>query len=197
MKNVFSVFCLLLLSSSLFAAPNRVYFFDGFFVPLPEASMDEALERVQAYLKDKHPGTEYFKIHNSQWEEVCEDLKQMKDKPKSLVLIGHSYGANAAVDIARCLENQPVDLIISLDSFQKFFAGPVDEVPDNVGWNHNFYETISILQGNRAHHRPDGSPRNITNNEVNIEEMGSPHYLVIKTIVDNGIMYKLLDQFLK
>ncbi len=80
-----------------------------------------------------------------QWEELTETiLKKYKDQKvyEPLVIIGHSWGADHALDMAHKLEEAhiPVDLIVTLD--------PVTPptVPANVKWCHNVFQTNGVWQ---------------------------------------------------
>lgn len=80
-----------------------------------------------------------------QWEELTDTiLKKYKDQKvtEPLILVGHSWGADHAIDLARKLEEAHinVDLIVTLD--------PVTppKVPANVNWCHNVFQTNGIWQ---------------------------------------------------
>src|SRR5438876_3006279 len=79
-----------------------------------------------------------------QWRELTETiLNTYKDQKtfEPLVIVGHSWGADHALDLARELEaaHIPIDLIVTLD--------PVTppEVPGNVKWCHNIYQPHGIM----------------------------------------------------
>jgi hypothetical protein len=86
------------------------------------------------------PNQECNHIHQSRWPDVCDSLKNLKASP--LILIGHSNGGAAVIDIARCLQNQGifVDLAFTADSvFTLNDDGDVNKVPSNVKLNLNPY----------------------------------------------------------
>ena len=86
------------------------------------------------------PNQEFNHIHQSRWPDVCNSLKNLKTSP--LILIGHSNGGAAVIDIARCLQNQEifVDLAFTADSvFTLNDNGDVNKVPSNVKLNLNSY----------------------------------------------------------
>jgi hypothetical protein len=79
-----------------------------------------------------------------QWRELTETiLNTYKDQKtfEPLVIVGHSWGADHALDLAHELEaaHIPIDLIVTLD--------PVTppEVPGNVKWCHNIYQPHGIM----------------------------------------------------
>src|SRR3569623_2062636 len=83
---------------------------------------------------------------NEQWKEVRDVLIEKYENQKvyePLVLIGHSWGADHTIDIARALDekNITVDLIVTLDPV----TPPL--VPKNVKWMYNIYQTNGIWQG--------------------------------------------------
>jgi hypothetical protein len=198
LSTAFSVFALFFCIPVL-AGPSRVYLFDGFVVYLPVPSFVTATEQIKAYLTEHHPDVEFTRINNTHWRSVCNDLKELtpEQKPDRLIFIGHSYGVGAAMSISRCLEGHPVDLIISIDSVQKVSGTSQQLVGENVGVNNNYFETQSILAGLQDNHRADMSYRNITNNHVHIDQVGSAHYLLVNKLVDDNIIQSQLDQYLR
>lgn len=72
-------------------------------------------------------------------------IEAYKDKPSSepLILIGHSYGADDVVRIARKLEphNIKVDLMITVD------ATTPPEVPSNVAVCYNYFQSQVLTDG--------------------------------------------------
>src|SRR3954447_18096536 len=43
-------------------------------------------------------------LHQAKWRQICDALKLLTASP--LILVGHSNGGAAAVDLARCLQSQ-------------------------------------------------------------------------------------------
>ena len=79
-------------------------------------------------------------LHQTKWRRICEVLRLREATP--LVLVGHSNGGAAAVDLARCLESQgkAVDLLFTADSVLTLDDnGDVNAVPANVRLNINPY----------------------------------------------------------
>jgi pimeloyl-ACP methyl ester carboxylesterase len=67
-----------------------------------------------------------------------------------IILFGHSWGAAAAVLLARDLGERgiPVLLTVQVDSVAKWWQNDA-VIPDNVGAAVNFYQTAGILHGRR------------------------------------------------
>jgi len=67
-----------------------------------------------------------------------------------IILFGHSWGAAAAVSLARDLGQQgiPVSLTVQVDSVAKWWQND-SVIPDNVAQAVNFYQTAGILHGRR------------------------------------------------
>jgi pimeloyl-ACP methyl ester carboxylesterase len=83
---------------------------------------------------------------NEQWKEVRDTLIEKYENQKvyePLVLVGHSWGADHTLDIARALDEKhiAVDLIVTLDPV----TPPL--VPKNVRWMYNIYQTNGMWQG--------------------------------------------------
>jgi pimeloyl-ACP methyl ester carboxylesterase len=79
-------------------------------------------------------------LHQTKWRQVCAALNLLAATP--LILVGHSNGGAAAVDLARCLQSQAktVDLLFTADSVLTLDdIGDVNKVPANVKLNFNSY----------------------------------------------------------
>jgi pimeloyl-ACP methyl ester carboxylesterase len=84
------------------------------------------------------PGQKHPHLHQSHWRQICTALNQLN--PTALVLVGHSNGGAAVMDLARCLSAQQrqVDLVFSADSVLTLDdIGDVNIVPANVRINVN------------------------------------------------------------
>ena len=192
-------------SVNLAAGPMRVYFFDGFIVPLPLGilSINKIKDHVEFLKHERNLDVQFLSIHNSQWKSVCKDLNNLSDreKPKRLILIGHSYGGDAAISISHCVGSQPVDLVVTIDTVEKIFHKDTDIVPENVIANYNYYESIDpvlIFHGKSNNRRTDGSHRGIVN--VHVAAFPIPvnaHYKPLTEMASNGTIAGLLDLYLK
>ncbi len=79
-------------------------------------------------------------LHQRKWRQICQALSLLEATP--LILVGHSNGGAAAVDLARCLQAQgkAVDLLVTCDSVLTLDDnGDVNQVPANVVLNVNSY----------------------------------------------------------
>jgi hypothetical protein len=79
-------------------------------------------------------------LHQTRWRDICQALNLRAATP--LILVGHSNGGAAAVNLARCLQTQgkSVDLLFSADSVLTLDdIGDVNKIPANVKLNFNPY----------------------------------------------------------
>jgi hypothetical protein len=79
-------------------------------------------------------------IHQAFWPAVCKKLQSLQASP--LILVGHSNGGAAVMNLARCLQKQGkvVDFAITADSvFTIIDNGDPNKVPSNVLVNLNPY----------------------------------------------------------
>jgi len=79
-------------------------------------------------------------LHQAKWRKICEALGLLDATP--LVLVGHSNGGAAVMNLARCLQSQgkSIDLTVTADSVLTLDnIGNVNQVPPNVRLNLNFY----------------------------------------------------------
>ena len=86
------------------------------------------------------PNQQTKHLHQAKWRQICSALNLLTASP--LILVGHSNGGAAAVDLARCLRSQgkSVDLLFSCDSVLTLDdIGDVNKIPANVVLNFNPY----------------------------------------------------------
>jgi pimeloyl-ACP methyl ester carboxylesterase len=79
-------------------------------------------------------------LHQAKWRQICDALRLLAANP--LILVGHSNGGAAAMNLARCLQSQgkSVDLAFSADSVLTLDdIGDINRVPPNVKLNLNPY----------------------------------------------------------
>jgi hypothetical protein len=86
------------------------------------------------------PDQQLNHLHQSKWPQICDRLQLLTASP--LILIGHSNGGAAVIDIARCLQKKGkvVDLAITADSVLTLNDnGGTNKVPSNITINLNPY----------------------------------------------------------
>ena len=117
---------------------GNVYLLRG-FIGIWSTGIDKLGEEINAV------GIRANVYRCEQWEELTDTIVEKYKNQKvtePLVLVGHSWGADHTLDLARKLEEAHinVDLIVTLD--------PVTppKVPANVKWCHNVYQTNGIWQ---------------------------------------------------
>jgi hypothetical protein len=110
-------------------------------------------------------------LHQAKWRQICDVLGLLDATP--LILVGHSNGGAAAMNLARCVQSQgkSVDLVFSADSVLTLDdIGDINKVPPNVQLNLNPYviPTPAWLLapfpiGKRNHRQADDSLDGILN----------------------------------
>ena len=86
------------------------------------------------------PNQDKKHLHQSKWRQICSALNLLAATP--LIIVGHSNGGAAAMNLARCLQSQgkSVDLVFSADSVLTLDdIGDINKVPPNVKLNFNSY----------------------------------------------------------
>jgi len=142
------------------APPAIVIGFVGGFVK-HNNRVHSTVQVVEHLRRNEHPEELYVQVfENCRREKAYREILQKLDlnqdgslsseeKQKArIILFGHSWGASAAVALARKLEQQgvPVLLTIQVDSVSKI--GQNDEViPANVEEAVNFYQSSGIVHG--------------------------------------------------
>ena len=100
-------------------------------------------------------GTTASAHRHSEWHELSEEaVKLYKSDPERwpIVLVGHSNGADMAINMAARMKSKgvPVALIVGYDPTR--FSG---NVPSNVRRFINLYQTTNLLGGGRIHPQRD------------------------------------------
>lgn len=116
--------------------PVKVYMVRGFM-----GVFSTGLDELAATLQKKGIATEVYG-HLSGGAIRAKIRKQHTGKPKlPLVLVGHSFGGNAALQVAALLEqdNIPVDLVVTIDPTK---GGPL---AGNVRRYVNYYISANVL----------------------------------------------------
>jgi hypothetical protein len=117
------------------------------------------------------PNQQKKHLHQAKWRQICSALNLLAASP--LILVGHSNGGAAAVDLARCLRSQgkSVDLLFSCDSVLTLDdIGDVNKIPANVVLNFNSHVIptpawllLPFPIGTRNHREADNSLDGILN----------------------------------
>ncbi len=79
-------------------------------------------------------------LHQSKWRNIRTALQSLKARP--LIVVGHSNGGAAAVDLSKTLatDGRTVDLLITADSVATLDdVGDINRIPPNVRFNMNSY----------------------------------------------------------
>jgi hypothetical protein len=100
-------------------------------------------------------GTTASAHRHTEWREIAEDAIRLHKSDSMrwpIVLIGHSNGADMAINVAELLKQKgvPVALIIGYDPTR--FS---PNVPSNVGRFINLYQATNVLGGGRIHPQRD------------------------------------------
>lgn len=177
-KLILGAFVLAGFSKTEFALSAETTAIDGIVYVLAGGPVDlgnnpnGVYERYLKMVKDLMPAKNLFlkKIHNSNQGQACQDIKDQKQVSPNAVLVlsGHSYGSDAAIWVARCLEQSKiaVDLLLTADTIARNGLTVVESLtpPENVKVNFHYYQqTDPMLPGSGFNKRADGSFRNIYN----------------------------------
>lgn len=125
---------------------------------------------------------------HSSWQQVAAEAEQRyREKRQPIIIVGHSFGANAAILVAAELgkHNVPVALVVTFD------PTAVMQAPANVKWFVNFYS--STVQGMNLQVRPGphftGKLENIEQADVGHLDLDNDVRLHDRTI---GFILKVL-----
>ncbi len=217
MKKLIFVVFTILFTSNVFAqtgtGPARVYMVEGFIFRSPinftRSSWIFALEEVEKHVKSAHPNAKFYELHNNDWFKVCTELKNLpiNERPKQLIIIGHSYGAWASVQIANCIkEVQSVDKLITIDAVHKvaldenadiqLYAG---KIPANVKKNINFFEDQDMfgLRGIKKNEALIPDCTEVNNVHVQVGLALSPHNQIVKILAETRKLADEIDEELR
>jgi hypothetical protein len=162
--------------SNLTSASNIVIGFVGGFVS--HDNQHHGTVQLARRIQQDVPKDTYVRVFENRrrkraYEEVLRLLDTNRDGVLSaeektrahIVLFGHSWGASAAVLLARDLRRQgiPVLLTVQVDSVAKVWQND-SVIPDNVTEAVNFYQTQGIVHGRRQITAADPSRTDILGN---------------------------------
>ena len=162
---------------------GRVYLFRGALGPIFSRGMD----RLTQQLADAGIRADVYEFT------ICnliaaQAIRDYRDDPAPITLIGHSMGGLCALKFAEMLQDEdiPVNLIVTIDPAH---ASP--KVPLNVGRYINIFLSNSVLgggdvvakQGYRGHYASYDLSRQEEVTHINIDKMDSVHQQLISMIV--------------
>jgi hypothetical protein len=144
---------------------------------------------VLALKAKKIPGVDYVAVIG--WASRGVWSKAIRSFKDPTAIVGHSYGANAAFEMARGMPDVNLPLIASFDpsrywSFGTFFGGR-EVVPSNVASVRNYYQRQDWPIKGVPAVRDDGGMNGITNlltqdEHVDIEDHPDYHSVVLDDI---------------
>lgn len=134
-------------SPPIHPAPTRPVAFAGFCIRgLLSIFVSRAMENLTAEINAKYPGTMQVSDHgywfsyfsNVGW--LTQQCRSIHNNNKKVVLIGHSFGATAAIMVAQALNNQdvPVELLCPID--------PASQYPDALVIPPNVQHCVGFFQ---------------------------------------------------
>jgi hypothetical protein len=162
---------------------GNVYLLRG-WIGVFSTGIDSMAEKLQ------DAGVRAHVFQQLQWRQLADVIAKRyreHDAREPLILIGHSYGADGVIGVARRLERQniPVDLIITLDPVTP------DAVPPNVRTCINLYQSngpwdhLPFLRGIRLEKQPDAVATQLVNADLRVDrrdllEPGVSHFNIEK-----------------
>jgi hypothetical protein len=173
---------------------GNVYLLRG-FLGIWSTGVDNIGKKVAA------SGVRASVYQEDQWELLCDAIiKNYKDAPNAepLILIGHSYGADDAIKMAKRLQqhNMMVDLIITLD--------PVTppKVPANVRHCYNIYQPNLLdmfpwFRGVKLEAEGEGYLQNVNirADRRDLLEKGTDHFNIEKNGLIHAEIVKKVKEF--
>lgn len=174
------------------AMTNQVALFTGFGAS-PGAGMDIlntglSLAGIPDYLGQVFQWTEQ--------QEAFDWIQQWESERSTLVIIGHSFGGNSALQLANDFlkpNQMDVDLTIQVDSVANFGSGGNDLLPTNVDVGFNYYQLSTgffepqgedIVQG-ASNFNTEVLFNDTSITHTSIDNDPRLHALISQNIVDN------------
>lgn len=134
------------------------------------------------------------------WRGLSKRIARLNGRDK-IVLIGHSWGAAGAVQMAHQLKkkNVPVDLLVTIDTVPIPGLLGHARIPDNVRSNYNFYQASDLFAhtAHKNHRKDDGTDTGIHNIQVVMGAVYSPHMRIDDRIepVISGMVSMLMKGY--
>lgn len=205
-----SIFTILIFSNiTLAEGPARVYMIEGFPFKSPfRAAWKFGVDTVKEHTRANYPDAKFKDLHNNDWYSVCKELKELppEQKPSKLVLIGHSYGAWATVQISLCLKGiMKVDTLVTIDPITKIADDPnaerlhdIRNVPENVKKHYNYYESSDLLLSGVDNMRAINKDCTESTNElIKVGFTLSPHNRIVEILAETSRLQKHVDETFK
>lgn len=209
MKWLLAFFLFIFLSYESFGAgPARVYTIEGFPFQSPfRAAWKFGVETVEEHLKSNFPKTKFQNIHNNNWFSICKDLKELppEEKPEKLMVIGHSYGAWAAVQLSLCLKGElNIDTLVTIDPITKIAHDPnadklydIRNIPENVKKHYNYYESSDLfLSGIDNMKALNIDFTESSNQHIQVGLTFSPHNRIVEILAESARLQLHIDETL-
>lgn len=92
---------------------------------------------------EKQPGAQVIYANYYEQDKMLEHARRFADRGE-IVVIGHSMGANSALDLANALNKEAIP-IAALITFDPTVRIAIACVPSNVSIEHNFYQKFQAL----------------------------------------------------
>jgi pimeloyl-ACP methyl ester carboxylesterase len=179
--------------------PVHVYFFTG--GPVDVFSRETAKNirtKLETYSKDLAVAAKFERHWFTHWRGVAKDIAESKGRDK-IVLIGHSWGAAGAVQVAHHLNKRqvPIDLLVTIDTVPVPGLLGHARIPGNVQSNYNFYQASDLFAhtAHKNHRKNDESDTGIYNIQVLMGAVYSPHMRIddrIEPIISSMVRMLML-----
>jgi hypothetical protein len=170
-------------AASITPPRGRVYLFRGALGPIFSRGMDRLTEQLE------HAGIRADVYEFTICQLIAEQaIRDYRDDPAPITLIGHSMGGLCALKFAEMLQDQniPVNLVVTIDPAH---ASP--QVPLNVERYINIFLSNSVLgggdvmatQGYRGHYASFDLSKHEEISHINIDKIDSIHQQLVSAIL--------------
>jgi hypothetical protein len=186
-------------------AKDILYFIRGNIIDRHSHQHLLAEKILENFMQENYPEVIFKNIHNHKWESVCRNIRNEKinDPSGKVILIGHSWGAQVSMSIARCLKrtiNLKVDHLISIDPIKKPFHIHVSLVPTAIGSAISYHQNRDrMLRGNKNLYWVgiNANQKNpIENIFIHLESSHNAHDMVLYKLMLDGVIQNHIDDYL-
>jgi pimeloyl-ACP methyl ester carboxylesterase len=196
---------MLLLPLAQLKARDILYFIRGNIIDRHSPAHFQAEKMLLNFMRENYPEVIVKNIHNHQWEAACGFIRREKsnDPTGKIILIGHSWGAQVSMTIARHLKNRlqiNVDAVISIDPIKKPFHTHVSMVPTSIDYAINYYQSRDKMLrghqklkwfGSEAKTKPP-----VENILIALDSSYNAHDMILYQLVSTGVIQGHLDDLL-